>query len=375
MDRCPAELWVRIFTFACTDSGCTGRSLCHVSRYIRDVSRPVQLQSIAVSGAYELRCLAELLESRRPEDRRVLHLCIAHHKEPSGKTSHPPLESLSDSELLELLIYRQYHPGELADIVKRLPDDVRLGQAANLTEERIEAFIQSLDRVLRVASPHLESFTLQVGVLSLNQRSAGPHIHCPTILSKFSFPRLEELTILDSLGIPRETSPADDYGGLPVLPSLKRLHLIDCYTHLPALLRSAPSLTHLRMSGVTQLSTNLTTVLHGLIDPDAASRRRLEDTATAQASGTHLQQIIISPSAQLHTAAHRALTFYGLKEMARNSDKLILLRSDRAAAPVYGLPEARWDWLQRIEGKEGCWGYQPADRDPDTVRRLVAYYG
>ncbi|KAF7973305.1 hypothetical protein HWV62_15627 [Athelia sp. TMB] len=47
MDRVPFEIWIKIFSFACTDAGFTGRSLSLVSKFVRDASAQVKLQKIA----------------------------------------------------------------------------------------------------------------------------------------------------------------------------------------------------------------------------------------------------------------------------------------------------------------------------------------
>lgn len=366
MNRCPAELWIRIFALACTDGGYTGRSLSCVSRYISDVSRPVQLQSVALHGAYELKCFADTMESRVPEDRRILHLYIAHHKEPSDRNSYAPPDSLSSSELREALIYRLYHPADEAELLRRLPDEMRGWPAGELTAERDQVFRRALDRVMQVASIHLQTFTLHIGSLLLSSQY-GPHF--PSVLARHDFPRLEELTILDTFVL-RGGLQAPHYKRLPEFPSLKRLHLVDCYNYLVAFLGSVPSLTHLRMSGVTQLFPDLSAIVRGVIDPDATTNV----VPTAQTGLVHLQKIIVSPVSQSRTATYRVITEQALKQMARCNDKLILLRSDRAAGPPYGLPEARRDWLQRIEGEEGCWGYRTLDRDPETIQGYTFGY-
>ncbi|KAL0953795.1 hypothetical protein HGRIS_004979 [Hohenbuehelia grisea] len=77
MNRCPTEIWALIFSYACTDSGRTGRSLSRVSRYFREVSRHVRLQSIAVHGIDQINAFAALLDSTPPRERRVRYLAIS----------------------------------------------------------------------------------------------------------------------------------------------------------------------------------------------------------------------------------------------------------------------------------------------------------
>ena len=49
-DVLPSELWGPIFRAACTDGGTTGRSLALVSKRLRYLSEPYQLQSIAINN-------------------------------------------------------------------------------------------------------------------------------------------------------------------------------------------------------------------------------------------------------------------------------------------------------------------------------------
>ncbi|KAH9937974.1 hypothetical protein B0H21DRAFT_757742 [Amylocystis lapponica] len=72
-DQFPAEIWGRIFSLACTDDGSTGLSLALVSRYVHDVSFPVQLQSIALAGFVQVHRFADMLERRPPHLRCVRH--------------------------------------------------------------------------------------------------------------------------------------------------------------------------------------------------------------------------------------------------------------------------------------------------------------
>ncbi len=50
MSVLPPELWNKIFTFACMDSGATGRALGLVSSAFHDLVHPLALQSLAVQG-------------------------------------------------------------------------------------------------------------------------------------------------------------------------------------------------------------------------------------------------------------------------------------------------------------------------------------
>ena len=76
MNQTPSEVWKNIFSFACTDTGFTGRSLSLVSKYIHETSKSVKLQSIALRGYGQMLAFADLLEKYPPTHRRVRYLLI-----------------------------------------------------------------------------------------------------------------------------------------------------------------------------------------------------------------------------------------------------------------------------------------------------------
>src|ERR1700691_3432889 len=88
MHRCPPEILWKIYGFACTDDGYTGRSLSHVSRYIYESSKPVKFQSLAVRGAWQAVECAALLESTPSHLRRVDNLFISDARPYDHFTSH-----------------------------------------------------------------------------------------------------------------------------------------------------------------------------------------------------------------------------------------------------------------------------------------------
>ncbi|KAI0081535.1 hypothetical protein K474DRAFT_1587422, partial [Panus rudis PR-1116 ss-1] len=71
--QCPAEIWTKIFSFACTDGGYTGCSLSRVSRYFRDASLPVKLQTVSLHGERSACLFLNMLRSR-PHPPRVKDL-------------------------------------------------------------------------------------------------------------------------------------------------------------------------------------------------------------------------------------------------------------------------------------------------------------
>ncbi|KDQ48949.1 hypothetical protein JAAARDRAFT_108474, partial [Jaapia argillacea MUCL 33604] len=75
-EQCPPEIWLRIFSQACTDGGQTGASLSSVSRAFKHVSAEMRYQSVALHGLHRMRSFAATLESTPHILRRVRHLYI-----------------------------------------------------------------------------------------------------------------------------------------------------------------------------------------------------------------------------------------------------------------------------------------------------------
>ncbi|KZP05551.1 hypothetical protein FIBSPDRAFT_702196, partial [Athelia psychrophila] len=77
MDCVPTEIWTKIFSHACTDSGLTGCSLALVSRFFRAASEPVKLQSIALSGPRRIIDFESTLCAIPAHLRRVRYLFLS----------------------------------------------------------------------------------------------------------------------------------------------------------------------------------------------------------------------------------------------------------------------------------------------------------
>ncbi|EPQ54801.1 hypothetical protein GLOTRDRAFT_42902, partial [Gloeophyllum trabeum ATCC 11539] len=76
MNKIPLEICERMFSFACTDDGTTGCSLSLVSRYVRDASRRVRLQSVALQTYQQMQKFCVMVENLPPRHRRVHHLLL-----------------------------------------------------------------------------------------------------------------------------------------------------------------------------------------------------------------------------------------------------------------------------------------------------------
>ena len=79
LDNCPPEICHRIYQFACTDDGTTGRTLSLVSKYIHDSSKPYKLQSISIYGPDKTRRFLLALQRTPEQYRRVSYLSIVNY--------------------------------------------------------------------------------------------------------------------------------------------------------------------------------------------------------------------------------------------------------------------------------------------------------
>ena len=76
------EICERIFAYACTDDGTTGRSLSMVSRLVHNTSKAFKYYSIAINGPRQAVGFVELMESFPPDLRVVPHLFVSNRHSP-----------------------------------------------------------------------------------------------------------------------------------------------------------------------------------------------------------------------------------------------------------------------------------------------------
>lgn len=76
MVQFPVEIWDMVFRLACQDGGSTGRSLAQVSRYIRHISASVQYFSLTIRGAKQVESFLAMVDQAPPDSVRIQHLFI-----------------------------------------------------------------------------------------------------------------------------------------------------------------------------------------------------------------------------------------------------------------------------------------------------------
>ncbi|KAI0804740.1 hypothetical protein BC629DRAFT_1283436 [Irpex lacteus] len=230
MNSLPIELHSQIFELACSDDGTTAQSLALVSRYVREVSKPFLLQSIAVSGLHSLTALADKLESLPMHKRRVRNLFISDW---TRKEIESKVVSAHDADM-----------------------------------DRYEAERLTIMRLLESIAPTLETLSFVISCPFNSTRLIGH-------LFSLSLPSLEALSVHGFYPFP----PSHEN-----MPNLRRLHLSGNRNphgifQVGSLRIASPKLEHLHISGLVSAASfadELNSVL--LPDKDAPATSLLHAT-------------------------------------------------------------------------------------------------
>lgn len=75
-DRCPPEIWHKIFLSACTDAGATRRALCLTSRRFKTIAEQMRVQYVAVCNDTRLQALSKAITSHRLDPRHIRQVLI-----------------------------------------------------------------------------------------------------------------------------------------------------------------------------------------------------------------------------------------------------------------------------------------------------------
>ena len=331
MERCPIELWHKIFFHACTDGGRTGSALTLVSRRVRDIAQSVRYHSVSLVGQNQFLAFARMLTelSIRPT---ISHLFISAHVPPGSWST---------------------------------PTTIR---AKHLSLE------QAFAGILAVAAPALKTLMIH----------DSPHFDVTA--ASLSFPLLTDLStdFLRSRG---------DSTLRARFPCIRRLHLSECYTTYGcwdeiALL--APSITHVRFSGIS-MDAGIAPFLRVLLDIPAdvpygfhsastydyyVSGSRMATHATEIAAVVrYLKEVYVqlrSCRVGTETTVCHAQTKSELEYITKagavglGNGRLYLLNPSES----YDLRAACEDWLDVVDGGDGPWASGSEGRDAPC-----AHYG
>ncbi|KAJ7091545.1 hypothetical protein B0H15DRAFT_241660 [Mycena belliarum] len=233
LDHVPPELCSLICGFACTDSGYTGRSLSLVSRYIRTISQPFKLQSIALCGRQQILGFAALLTVT------PARLC---------RTRYLYLDELDPGEEAReaWLSFDSLLPESSDDgIFQAQVDQIERQEGENL--KILDDFGTEGARLVESILRDI-SLTLEVLDVALNEYVAEK------MLATIFLPRLTDLTTRS--GFPLSPAGADTDGPhLAPCATLRRLHIVEADPWAwsmrffeNGISQFAPALTHLRIS-------------------------------------------------------------------------------------------------------------------------------
>lgn len=342
MDRCPLELWTRIVTFACTDGGYTGCSLSLVSHTMHNIAEPIRYRAISILGNQKLFAFAARLAtmSKPPV---IRHLLIADVRadrpdRPSGHDAH-------NRELMASWMEKRHKASEEEAAINR-----------------------SLPGIISSAAPYLYT-------LVIHDWSYDP------IFDFIQFPLLRDATLTR---VPRRSCASDTHTRFP---RLRRLHILYPSSVQGGLwddlIKFAPQLTHLRLTGIT-VDTQLPPFLRLLLDIPPPKQDPIWQhipIITGYSTfppGSNDAQQALAVAAQLpalryicvHPAIYKSHDSCGFsftlhREMLSDLRRVAnAMRNWRGATRKfvllpkempYGAKEARKDWLNAIEGGEGPW--------------------
>lgn len=224
MDRLPLELHSIIFRSACTDGGTTGRSLALVSRYMREISEPYQLQSIAIHNVADAQGFVKRLGFASADGASVRQLYFSNWMTSTA--------SIYEDE--------RRSPSKLLPAVRNM-------KIANEIHRQNNHLIDHFIDILTIISPTLH--TLTIDLTSTGRARVTMRFELPGL------PALRSLTIRNN-SLLRPIYYMPTFVPATSLSSLKYLDVIRSHDHGPVdwhnafiydLAPSLPSLTHFRL--------------------------------------------------------------------------------------------------------------------------------
>ena len=304
-DKCPTEIWLKIFALACVGTGKTGCSLSAVSHRIRDMSAEYRYQSVAASSMDRIHVLRRRLATLPEPLRRIRHMYL----DCSGTTF------LGSG----------------------------LGQGLRVNESTSAALIADIHAILALVAPTLCTLSLAIFL---------PTRLTDAVFARQHFPRLTELTARGTTAIPYEDPN--------FAPKLERLHT--CAILIPptgprnlahCVASTFPRLTHLRLSDMARYDLHQMLLISNLLrafgmDIPFSNAPRMPSgvrylyvqLGPADAASTARQ---VGPGADVLRAYHGS--YRAFVPLPRSSRRNIFQVADTTKA----------EWLDRMDGGAGCW--------------------
>ncbi|TFK93614.1 hypothetical protein K466DRAFT_658411 [Polyporus arcularius HHB13444] len=308
----PVELLAAIFKYACTDGGYTGCSLARVSKTVRDISREIRFQAVA-------------LDSGSAEQYKQFLSCIWKHQL-RAKRDHMPAP-----QVRHLFLAAPRRQVERAD-----------RQYTLKAKRELEGFTACVVTLLDIVGP---------GLYTLSVHDSEPwyyteDLHLPDLSG--NYPLLEDLCLIG-----RRLALYH----LHHLPRLTRLHLTCKYLTMADLGGwdgRAPNIRHLRLT-----------------DLDVEDEPKLEsliDSSKEKSLLQHLKTLVVEASAP--PLSYDGMPIQGDIAVEHDSfrKRLTGRQRDPATRPWVLLPHkmsvpprkaylqaAKRDWEDRLQGGPGCW--------------------
>jgi hypothetical protein len=353
IDRAPPEICAHIFSFACTDSGYTGRSLSLVSRYFHEVSKPAKLQSIALYGHAQILAFAALLDQTPPYLRTTRALLI------NGRESEKEMEALLAVAYAGVQRIQDVtcSPEEAIEWRREVAAKIQLerAKATAYLEDFGARGARAVERILQ----HLSS-TLELLDVDLNEYTVK------MLREPLSLPRLVDLTSRCGFPMPADTA------AVPLLapsPSLRRLHIIESQDQYIWNIRFfeggishfAPALTHLRLSALVEQGDVIQALQAalGLAEP---VKRVTELPATIEL--VLLKPEVAPPPHEGCSCCDDTVVYYELltdcRQLRDKDARVVLLCADPSYSPD-GLDVYYEEWMRKAGGEDFSWDM--TDRD------------
>ncbi|KAI0758223.1 hypothetical protein C8Q74DRAFT_307655 [Fomes fomentarius] len=325
------ELLERIFSYACSDGGYTGRSLSLVSRLVREVVQSIRFRSVALAGCTQIQSFLVCLEKER----------LRAHSLPA--VYHLFLSTWADGQ--EVVMVRNGHASQRNHPHCYQPATFAVTSQwcawMTLQEAMDKKFSQLLPRLLQMVAADLRTLSIvhswEFGAIQLP----------PT------FPSLRDLTFC---------GPPPNFPGWctevlapppPCFPSLQHLHLVRWKVSIVFWVYHAPKTNYLRLSDLSSSANMLASELQctlGLLDPTTprSTRRFLRHV--------RLQTCLPQGTCGKVTDIEWHSSFiWQLKKMQTCTDVQLELMQARRYRDGYWAERIKNDWLRNIVRGPGWW--------------------
>ena len=360
----PPEIFERIFAFACTDDGTTGRSLSMVSRSVHNTSISFKYYSVAITGPRQAVGFAELMENFPDCSHHVSHLFVSNRQSPltvNDITADADSGGGSATSILRAI------PPRLLSFIPATKQqrewDKMMGQAREHARkldclkvqscQQDELTLRTLLRILEILAPNLETLSVffESRWLSLPSWESAWRPTFP------SLPALTDLTITYRALVHAEWSQWGVISAPKSLPSLKRLDIsgVEVQYYSPfhchrCMSKRTPSLTHLCIPA--RMADSMARAL-------AENRPEFEEDLRGILP-PNFEHVLIQLSQPPQFTCCGGAELYAedcasCHSLSKKDERFCVLEPDRSKSNK-SQGTVKQEWLDRIDGGEGNWG-------------------